>query len=491
MEQKSLTTAEECGGSSNIILIDMSAQVQPPINVDDVEQMCAANPVAPNGARVSGTLDLQNRDFRGRDFSNRDLRDCSLRGALLADCNFGGADLTGCDLSEADLRGADLKRARGLEAWQFRATDIRDVKLPKELAEWKGLDIVAKHATILSKQFLVLLGACLYCWLVVATTTDVALILNSGTQALPIIQTRISIVLFYGVAPFLIATAFLYYQLNMQRMWEALAKLPAIFADGRRLDEHAYPWSLIQKVRMHYPRLRGARDFGFVPQSEIRLGSAVAYLTAPVTLALFWLRSLMKHSDLLTLWIALLTAASLLIAVQFSHYAASTLEGELPDPGQDRLRLFTRETRRRWILLLASVVILCLGSHYKYEIPALLFGTELSTKPEGWAEDQADIAKVKGAELLFADLRNATLSGAFLVKARLAFADLRGADLTLADLRGADLSDAQLGGANLTVANLHGADLSNARGLTRQQLEHALIDRKTRLQSEFQDLVPK
>jgi uncharacterized protein YjbI with pentapeptide repeats len=71
------------------------------------------------------------------------------------------------------------------------------------------------------------------------------------------------------------------------------------------------------------------------------------------------------------------------------------------------------------------------------------------------------------ANLREADLRGADLIRANLIRANLREANLRGAnliraDLSDADLSDADLSDADLRGADLIGADLHGADLRTA-----------------------------
>ncbi|HCX6200357.1 TPA: pentapeptide repeat-containing protein [Listeria monocytogenes] len=81
-------------------------------------------------------------------------------------------------------------------------------------------------------------------------------------------------------------------------------------------------------------------------------------------------------------------------------------------------------------------------------------------------------ANLRGANLSYADLSCADLRGANLSYANLSYADLRRADLSGANLRGAnlrranlsyaDLRRADLSGANLRVANLSYADLSYA-----------------------------
>lgn len=73
-----------------------------------------------------------------------------------------------------------------------------------------------------------------------------------------------------------------------------------------------------------------------------------------------------------------------------------------------------------------------------------------------------DWADLSEADLSEANLVRADLSGADLWKANLSGADLRHADLRRANLGGANLSRANLDGAYLGGGNLHGANLSRA-----------------------------
>jgi len=68
-------------------------------------------------------------------------------------------------------------------------------------------------------------------------------------------------------------------------------------------------------------------------------------------------------------------------------------------------------------------------------------------------------ANLSGANLRGANLREANLSGADLSGADLRWADLYRANLSGANLRGANLREANLFKANLSGADLHGADL--------------------------------
>ncbi|GEM_PF-832354 len=409
--------------------------------------------------------DFRECDFRGFDFRNNELVNANFRGAILISADLSGQDLSGVEfeganLCEANLRGAKLEQASGLEAWQLRGADVTGAALPPKIAEFKGLEQVAKIAPAAAKQFLVMIAACLYCWLTIAGTTDVALILGSATLPLPVVQTPIRITGFYWFAPLVLVTVFLYFQVNLHRMWEALAKLPAVFPDGRRLDEHVYPWLLIQKVRGRYKRLRG--EYTFTPQLENRLGSALAYGVTPATLLAFLARALVKHDAWLTgLHIALCTLA-LLIALLCHRSAVDALEGA-PTVRGWRYLLRSPSIRACGVCLLACVALWFGAARRLATSGAFLADAELSVKPDGWVDGQKDISRVKGARLEGADLRNANLYGAFLVKADLSYADLSGADLRAADLRGAVLDGANLLSADLASTNLQGALLYTHR----------------------------
>jgi uncharacterized protein YjbI with pentapeptide repeats len=82
------------------------------------------------------------------------------------------------------------------------------------------------------------------------------------------------------------------------------------------------------------------------------------------------------------------------------------------------------------------------------------------------------------------------LPGADLRKANLLGFNLWGANLQGADLEDAIFAWADLREANLFMANLKGADLRDARGLTREKLQSAIMDEHTKLPDELKDLIP-
>ena len=112
---------------------------------------------------------------------------------------------------------------------------------------------------------------------------------------------------------------------------------------------------------------------------------------------------------------------------------------------------------------------------------------------EGSAERRLDLSKVNiwgahleegnlkgvdfsGANLERVHLEKANLEGVIFTNARLVWTGLANANLKQADLRVVNLTHAKLNGANL-----EGADLSRAIGLTKEQIEAAIIDDNTTL----------
>src|SRR5437764_1496161 len=123
-------------------------------------------------------------------------------------------------------------------------------------------------------------------WLTVASTTDAQLLNQAAppSSRLPILGVDIPLVLFYTVAPVLLLSLYVYFQLGLQRLWEELADLPAIFPDGRTLDKKAYPWLLNVLVRAHLPRLRASRTR--LTRWQGRFSMVLAWGLSPMSIAL-------------------------------------------------------------------------------------------------------------------------------------------------------------------------------------------------------------
>ena len=126
--------------------------------------------------------------------------------------------------------------------------------------------------------------------------------------------------------------------------------------------------------------------------------------------------------------------------------------------------------------------------------------------PERWRPPTLYAADLRGRDLAHrfmerADLREAQLTEASLYMTDLAGASLRGANLERADLMSANLAGADLRGTNLRGANflvtdlhnavLHGANLSGARNLTPEQLQTAIYDSTTTIDSSIDITLPR
>lgn len=450
---------------------------------------------------------LQEANLSEAKLQGADLLNANLRGADLREAKLDGAYLLRTTLREANLQDADLTGATGLLAGQLGGANVSGAKLPGAIGEFQGLRIAEEASKNARKLFHLMLSGCLYAWLTIATTTDARLLTNSASSPLPIIGAAIPIVGFYWAAPLFLLAVYIYFHLSLQRLWEGLASLPAVFPDGRALDERAYPWLLNGLVRAHFVQLRDNRP----PLSRLQAGTSflLAWWSVPATLVLFWARYLRRHDWVVTALHTMLVAVSIGAAILLYRLAAATLRGEEGKSFLWKKALKDLGTYKRSALFLGIGALFCILSfgaidgvppdfdtkrdlgeilrlelerkrdigRISFQFPAGLsdlrrlvprafalvgYGpfadlqeAEVSTKPTNWTgQKQEEVALVKGADLKGKNLRYATALGAFLAKA-----DLRGADLHRADLRGADLSGAELGGAKLQWAQLQGSYL--------------------------------
>ena len=445
-------------------------------------------------------INLLKADLRGAQLNKADLQGVNLRGAQLQ-----GASLLRTVLREANLQDADLSKVEGLQSDQLAGANLSGATLPEAVGRFEPLSIVQEKSQNAKRILLSLLLACLYVFLTVATTTDARLITNSTSSQLPIINSEIPIVGFYWAAPLILVSVYLYFLLYLQRLWESLAKLPAVFPDGTPLDEKVYPWLPNSLVSSHFVLLRERRPVLSGLQSLISI--ALVYWIVPLTLVFVWGRYLTRQEWAGTgVHIALLVMA-VVNAVMFRRLAGETLEGK----ERERFEWSKAFTGNRTRLAVSLVVVI--GGLFWM----LSYGVFHGVKEEAWVrwarervgfnpfadfqgEENLEPFDFRGAVLNYANfykapLTDADLTGAHLQHATLEHADLQGAVLKETDLRwakmgggGSDLQDAILWEAklqfanlvftNLTGAELEGAilkcaDLRDAVGLTASQIQDA------------------
>jgi hypothetical protein len=164
------------------------------------------------------------------------------------------------DLPGQDLRGKDLTSIEGLLPEHLAGADLTGARLPEHIATFPALGQVAAISSEARKIFIGLLAACVYSWLVIGTTTDVALILNTASSPLPIVNTPIPIAGFYVVGATLLAAVYCYLHFYLQRLWRTLATLPLeALGEGEALDLVAKLTAALARMHDEGPRRRGGR----------------------------------------------------------------------------------------------------------------------------------------------------------------------------------------------------------------------------------------
>jgi uncharacterized protein YjbI with pentapeptide repeats len=450
-------------------------------------------------ARLAAAL-LNKTILEGADLTLADLRKASL-----VQANLEGATLLGTQFQQADLQGADLHGATGLLSPQLAGTNLFSAKLPESISPLEGLQLVRQTARnggwFLGMTFVLDALAALR----IFTTPDAQLVKNSSALPFASLRTALPYVPFYLFGPVVILCLYVCFHLYLQRLWDGIAQMPAIFPDGRRLDA-SLPWFARWSARAHFQWLRKSQSP--LALLEASIAKLFLYWVAPATVLLFWARY-MRLEDLRgTALHILLAVGAMVAALNFPRMAGKAFESDLPGLENARKPL----EKLAGVLLKGAppafglfLFLISIGTylgvphdyhaaagppamHIRVFAPDLLWTlgfnpfaqlteAEVSTKPLGWTGSDAEVAQVKGANLNGLRLRYIQAYGAFLVKAHLWRTDLRNAYLSEADLREAnlrqvDLQFAVLDHANLRRAALPEADLRNAN-LDRADLREA------------------
>lgn len=503
----------------------MDQQVVPDLSGDDFtgRNLSGADLRSANfeNANLQGATLGRGTMLRDANFRHSNLSHADLSGADLQDTHFADADLRDASLRETNLLGADLSEAvGGLRTEQYAGADLTGAKLPAPLEKlYDSLENVKGISESARKIFLAALAGCLYCWLTIATTTDVNLITNRASSPLPIIQTQIPIVGFYVVAPLLVLCVYFYLHFYLQKLWEELGSMPAVFPDGRPLYAKVDPWLLNDLVRAHLPKLKANRPF--LSHFQLWISVLLAWWIVPVTMFLFWGRYLRRHEQVWTSLHVSLLVISATAGVCLYRLAKATLAGAERKPFIWTRGLAGLSNLTAAFAVGAAVLLSWVSWETRWGAPnslvphamakvgyspfANLDYAEVSQKKPSWIQANATDpdsvipprlsgvnlryasafrAFFNSADLVRADLIGASLEQASLVDAQLIGANLAGAYLDEADLRGANLVSANLslsslrlanaGGANMSSANLSGASMGGA-DLSGAQLWHSRL----------------
>ena len=454
------------------------------------------------GAELVGVnlryADLQEADLKAADLLLADLRD-----SCLARANLEEASLVGANLEGANLEGAALASAMGLVPRQLAGANLRDATLPPQILEFPGLADFARVSRSAVSFFSATISLSLLSWLMIWKTRDVQLI--SDSSILPFLHSAAASSAFptrviYLIMPAVLVAVYLTFQYHLQRLWDAVLELPAIFPDGSSLDEHR-PWIITGLLRAHFRWMnQDAPSTRFI---EKAISMLLAYWLVPVTLVCFWGRYLTEQDMHGTLLHILLFAAATGVAVysttrvgrpqeawaaeekisagilkklkalSFERFISGLIVilfflslGTIKGVPHDfsRAPQFAAGDIRRW----APSVFWAIG----YDPYADLTEATLSNWPAGWTGAEDQLGSVKGARLNNTKFRYAQAYGVFLANAHLFRSDFTGAFLSEADMRGADLGQstlrlaildrAQMSHTNLDRANLDGANMTRA-----------------------------
>lgn len=422
-----------------------------------------------------------------------DFSDANLRAADLTGISLANATVKNTVLRDANLHDANLGDVRQVLAEQFAGTDVTGARLPEDIARFSALDYVGDASRYARNMFMILLAACAYTWLTIATTRDPALILNTGTSPLPILNAKVPIAGFFITAPVLLLLIYIYFVLATQRLLDVLARLPAYFPDGRPVHQHVHPWLINGLMRHYFPRLAGSQPLYARIEHWITL--FLLWGVVPLTITAFWIRYLTRQDWLGTSVHIVVVSVTLFIAYTAWRLAQRILTGEQQDTWTWPVNLNRASSYRKSGLALFFVALCILVSsgliygapvnQQQASVASRVLPTILESVfryrsfPEFQKEGDPSISEsseqssgavpapklsnlrlrylnARGADLQAADFRNSDLTGALFQNT-----DLRNANLAYTVLRNADFSN-----ADLLRANLQYADLRGATGLT-------------------------
>ena len=490
----------ESGGALGTRLVLVAEYDAPPPNQDDPRW-------APR--RNYRKAFLVNADLRQADLSWADLRGADLTGANLA-----GADLTGAVLWDAHLVGADLTDVAGLRpnrqgaAHPLGGADLSGATLPSDVAKFAMLDNVAALSQNAGKLFVTMITADAVMQLLISQVTDVQLLTASGTVKIPVLDADIPVVTLFWLGPLVLLILYCAFHLYLQRLWEMLAGLPALFPDGVPVTQKTYPWLLNDIVGRDFPRMQ--RRGQPLALSQELLFTGLAYFLVPATVFPFWARYLCRHEWTMTWWHIILTSFFLWVLLWFYFLARATLQRRDAVSGQWRVHWLPGHRVIKPGLVLLSMLPAALwgAGVWKVSQEAIDLGVPRELY-QGSASDflsrpRPDLGMDDGGRLIprllaelgdspFVDFREKEVSakptsgadisisrtGAIersLITSTPTPAHLKGADLRYGDLQEALLADADLRDATLSHADLRGADLFGAKVSPKTALDGADLE---------------
>ncbi len=434
----------------------------------------------------------------GQQGHRAEIYNADLSGADLYQADLRSAQIWDTSLHNADLREADLTGSEGIKPENLAGADLSGARLPDDIKQFDSLDEIEKHSKKSRKIFIGTLILLHFAWIMLIGISDANLL--SRVYLLPSLRPELYIpsFWFFTILPILIFGFYIALHLNLQRNWEKIAELPAVFPDDIAVDKKIYRWHTNKLILPHLKLLK----------TEIRFSrKLINFLTifsirwaVPQTLVWFWLRYLTRHDWGLTIFHVFIVTLSILFAFFFQFLTRRTLRGKSLKGSNVFLRFGYLLVMFAFFFTVSLGVIQAVPQDYQnssftiapkiaafisYDLFLDFSDGEISKKPADWTDQFNDFSEVEGADLKDFYAPNSKGQKAFLVNADLSYANLKNSNLDSSDLRGANLTGAKLNhsslvgtnleGANLTGVhfdgvNLLGANLNNVTGLTIQAL---------------------
>jgi uncharacterized protein YjbI with pentapeptide repeats len=452
------------------------------------------------GAELIG-VNLRYADFHAANLKAADLLLTDLRDACLVRANLQEACLVGANLEGANLEGASMDSAMGLVPRQLAGATLRDASLPTQILNFEGLAEFERASRAALRYFTTTVSVSLISWLMIWKTKDIQLLTDSAI--VPYLHSAAAATAMptdeiYLIAPVALFILFLVFQFNLQRLWDSVLELPAVFPDGRMLGEKE-PRIVKGLLRAHFRWMN--QDAPSTRVIERAIAVLLAYWIAPITLILIWGRYLTLQDMHGTILQESLAA----IAIGVAAYATTKVgrpqeRWVLGGNGAGKIVARIRKLSPISLAIIALVLLTLLSAGAIKGIPhdrgrapqfaatdfrrwgpsvfwsigfdpyADLTEAAISTKPENWNGADEQVSSVTGANLNNRNVRYAQAYGVFLANAHLWRADFQGSFMSEADLRSADLGQsslkyavldrAQMSHANLDRADLEGANLA-------------------------------
>jgi len=393
-----------------------------------------------NAKFINANLDHANL-FKA-DLSGADLYNAVFYDANLEYANLEGADLGGAKFAQTFLKNANLMNVKGYSSGCMAGSDLTNVKISGHAAQFDEINQIAEISKNSRKTLGYLLISIIYALLTIHTTNLAALITNRPTEKLPIIGGAIPIASFYCVFPLVILATFLYLHIYLQKLWESLANIPAIFPDGQISEKRVYPWILNGIVYKYVRLLKSCRPPYYLLQvAAIYL---LIFISAPSIMLIFFIYYLRRGDIMGSAFIMIYFTISAFISLYFHGLMKENFNIKILEKSHRYKLVFFKALR------IASLIIFCILAFF---VPPLL-GLMNQESPLRLIESDYSGLNLEKADFEWHDFSNCSFRFTNLKGANLHGANFKNANMFRADLRGADISFATFDSANLQEANL-------------------------------------